>query len=92
MRQENILPPSAVKTETKLEQGFSQIMPVGWLVHTSAASGALLKAKPQGLGTVCAQGKERARSLVKPRGRCPIDLVLLKARYEYNTQVKPMCV
>lgn len=49
MRQENALPHSTVKAETKLAQGFSQIMPEGWVEHTSAASGALLKAKPQGL-------------------------------------------
>lgn len=44
LRQENALPPSTVKAETKLVQEFSQIMPVGWVVHISAASGALLKA------------------------------------------------
>lgn len=81
-------------------KGVSQIMPAGWVVQAPAVSGALFKAKSHGLTlqgwgdhTVCAQGKEQARSLVKPRGKPPAKPLVIKARYGYqHTLHQCVCV
>lgn len=84
-------------------KGVSQIKPAGWVVQAPAVSGALFKAKPRGLTlegqgdhTVCAQGKEQASSLVKPRGKPPAKPLVIKARYGYQhtcyTNVSVCCM
>lgn len=70
-----------------LHKGVSQITPA---CAGTCSLRVIFKAKPHDLTLdewgdhiLCAQGKEQARSLVKPRGKPPTNPLVIKARYEY---------